>query len=48
MWATPASREVLSADVMQTAATYISHSHEEVVQWMYLRYIFEVFELETR
>ena len=48
MWATPASRGVLSADIMHTAATYTSHRHEKVVQWMDLRYIFDLIALETR
>ena len=41
-WETPASGEVLRADGMQTAATYIFCSHGKVVQWVYLLMIFEV------
>ena len=39
-WATPASGEVLRADGMQTAATYIFCSHGKVVQWVYLQLMF--------
>ena len=42
MWATTGTRDVLRADGMQTAATYIRRSQGTVVQWVDTLLIFKV------
>ena len=43
MWETPASREVLRAYTMKTAATYLSCRWVAVEMWVSLMLTFEVY-----